>query len=158
MMGPPGRPGLAGMNVRFMDKSLLNVNDSQEDFSFYFRVRLEGKDHLVLLALLASRVLLEQEDLRVDVEQLAPLECLDRKGRREESELMAHLGQREDQDQLEHQGTGELLVFLDPQVQLVPEEQWAHRERGESLESLERRVLMDLLVSLDHKDLQAKEA
>ena len=122
--------------------------------------KLDVKDPLDHLDCLVSRVLVDQEDLKVEEVHLVPPVCLDLKDRRVELELMDLRDPQEYLDPLDLLVTEELLDCLDPLDQLDHEVLKVLKENVEILEAQERKVLQDPRVfqdPLDPLDPEEKE-
>ena len=81
-MGPPGRPGPAGMNVS-LHQVLLSILNTCFMNSIHHREKQVNRDPQAPLEFHVSRVLVDQEVQMVDVVLLGPLVCLDPRGPKE---------------------------------------------------------------------------
>ena len=81
-MGPPGRPGPAGMNVS-LHQVLSSMLITCFMKSIHHREKQANRDPQAPQEYQVSRVLVDQEVQMVDVVLLGPLVCLDPRGPKE---------------------------------------------------------------------------
>ena len=154
MMGPPGRPGQAGMNV---SKSNHPKDKRYFFLNYTFRENKVDKVLLVPQVSLESKAQVDQEALRVDVDLQALLVCLVLRVKRVELVLMVLLGRLAPLDPLDHLETEEHLVYQDLPALLEQGALKVLKENEEILEKQEKKVLLDQLVCLVQMDLQVRE-
>jgi len=121
---------------------------------------MENKVDKVLLVpqvSLESKVQVDQEAQRVDVDLQALLVCLVLRVKRVELVLMVLLGRLVPLDPLDHLETEERLVYPDLPALLEQGARKVLKENEEILEKLEKKVLLDQLVCLVQMDLQVRE-
>ena len=118
----------------------------------------DDKDLLGHLVFLVSKVQVDQEVLKVDVDPLVHLECLDLKVKRVELVQMVHLVPQAHQVQLDLLVIEELPVYPVPQVLLEQEEHKVLRVSEVILERLGKKVHQVLLVCQAPTDLLDPEA